>query len=260
MKKYIAVVKCSIQLTIAYRTTYIINILFSLVSALLLLCLWDAVYQGKSELMNFSWEEMKAYIMIVFIINTDLYSEHRCSRKILDGSIIMDLIKPVQHQEYTLSEILGSILVSITLSIVISSIIFMVFGMYTPDHVLVWLLFIISLGLALFIKYLIIFVFSLFSFWTHNVTGTLWTRVAITNFFSGALIPISFFPEWLQRIALLLPFQGIINTPVIIFTMQVSFNQMILSIYLQILWIIVIWIVAKFLFRICIQNIVINGG
>ena len=41
--------------------------------------------------------------------------------------------------------------------------------------------------------------------------------MAIQNIFSGALIPLVFFPDWLQALAAVLPFQGMISTPALIY-------------------------------------------
>ena len=56
-----------------------------------------------------------------------------------------------------------------------------------------------SLLAVLPLKFLIVYLTSLACFWTQNYLGVHWARQAVVSLFSGALVPLSFFPGWLQR-------------------------------------------------------------
>lgn len=260
MKKYLTVAKCSMQVVLAYRNTYFISILISVFSMCLMISLWQAVYDGRSNIAGLSWKEMMTYLLIVFLLNTDVVSEYRCAKKVLDGSILMDLIKPIKHQEYTLSEVGSAILFGTFVNLILGTIIAFFLGAYVPTSLITWLAFLLSMINAVIIKLLIIYTSSLVSFWTHNIVGMMWARIAIVSFFSGALIPFNYFPGWLRSISEILPFQTIVHTPAQIFLSQVHSSQMIGLILLQILWIFVFWLLAKSIYYIGVRNIVVHGG
>jgi len=69
MKKYFSIGKSSIQVTLAYPTTTLVHILISFISLILLINLWQAVFDGHSTIAGYTWEEMLAYLLIVFVIN-----------------------------------------------------------------------------------------------------------------------------------------------------------------------------------------------
>lgn len=149
----------------------------------------------------------------------------------------MDLTKPLQFEKVNLSETIGTLVFELIVSLSVSLLIIIILFKITISlSLLGWFLFILSVINALFIKFCIIFIAALTAFWTNSVTGVTWARVAITNLFSGALIPLGMFPDWLQKIASFLPFQGIINTPVQIFLNNVETEEIIKMLIIQIFW------------------------
>lgn len=260
MKKYLSIAKCSLQVKIAYPATTIIDILISLISLILMLNLWGTIYAGQSVISGYTWEEMIAYLVIVFVINTDSNSEYRCAKKIMNGSIAMTLTRPLSHNKNTMTEIGSSIAFTTSINLVIAFIIllFLGNGFFALDLRL--LFFIISFINALLIKYLVVYIASLSSFWTHNVQGVMWTRVAIVNFFSGALVPIEFFPQWLKSICEILPFQTIIHTPTFIYLGKSDYFDMLYLLLYQFLWIFIFYLAVKVVYHNGLKKLTIYGG
>ncbi|MCK0473038.1 ABC-2 family transporter protein [Halalkalibacter sp. APA_J-10(15)] len=260
MKKYWSVAKCSLQVTLTYPMTTIIHILISLISFVLMLNLWNSIFHGRSTIAGYQWNEMLAYLLIVFIINTDVNSEYRCAKKIINGSIAMTLVKPISHSKYTLAEIGSSIVFTSTFNLMIGLLVSIFMNVYITSNIIVIIFFIVSFINALLIKYLIVYSSSLLSFWTHNVQGVMWTRVAVVSFFSGALIPLDFLPTWLKELCELLPFQTIINTPIKIYLAKINYTEMLILTIIQFLWILVFYIIVKIVFRYGLKKVNINGG
>jgi ABC-2 type transport system permease protein len=262
-KKYISLGKIALQNSLAYRTSFITNICASLFFAVSLFYLWKTIYAGRSELAGFSWDEMKAYLLITFITNTLLswYSETAISKRILDGSVAMDLLKPLDFQKSRFAETLGTSLLETLIGIAMACIILAIYaGIMTPSSLMVWVLFFISLLASVFIKFGIIYIAGLFCFWTSNSLGIAWARAAITNLFSGALVPLAFFPEWLEKIAMALPFQGIVNTPASLYLGHISGMAAIYAIVSQIIWAAALWILGKFMWKWAVRQVTIYGG
>ncbi|HEY8742252.1 MAG TPA: ABC-2 family transporter protein, partial [Chloroflexota bacterium] len=70
------------------------------------------------------------------------------------------------------------------------------------------LLYLLSLVLGYLVSVLIGLVIGLVSFWTLQTWGVLAIYQYVSQFFTGALVPLVFFPAWLRRVADLLPFQA----------------------------------------------------
>ncbi|MNW53851.1 hypothetical protein D3C74_314280 [compost metagenome] len=262
-KKYITLALCSMQNTLAYRLSFILNFLSGFIGLIAMYFLWQAVYIGRDQLSGFTWEQMQAYLLVTFFVNSMLsyYSESSITNKIIDGSVMMDLLRPIQFQKARLAETLGSCVLEGLLScILIGLAAIFTFGITLPHDVWTLTLFALSLLSSILLKFCIVYLSALLCFWTTSGFGIYWARVSITNLLSGALVPLAFFPGWLQSFAMVLPFQGIVNTPVMIgLGMRGSFEALEL-IAIQLGWIVLLWLLGKMLWSRAIRQITIHGG
>ncbi len=121
-------------------------------------------------------------------------------------------------------------------------------------------LFLISLFLGMGVKFCIQYLFSLLCFYTDNSYGVTKAREILTNFFSGALIPLAMFPGVLRDVVNVLPFQGIIYTPCCIFIGTFSAGESMMSILLQIVWIAVLGLLGTLFGKKAFGVISMYGG
>lgn len=85
-------------------------------------------------------------------------------------------------------------------------------------------------------------------------------RKATITIFSGMIAPISLFPMWFQNISKYLPFKELIYTPINIWLGQVSYQEIVFVIIKQIIWGIILYLIARKFFSHVIKNLSINGG
>ncbi|WP_019636786.1 ABC transporter permease [Paenibacillus fonticola] len=263
IKKYYSLALCSMQNTLAYRLSFILNFAANFIGLIAMYCLWQAVYDGRAQLSGFTWPQMQSYLLITFLVNSMLsyYSESGITNKIIDGSVMMDLLKPLHFQKARLAETLGSCVLEGILSCVLIGVlaVFTVGASLLQDG-LTSFLFLISLLSSILVKFGIVYITALLCFWTMSGIGLIWARMAVTNLLSGALVPLAFFPPWLKSIAMLLPFQGIVNTPVTIGLGMTEMIQALQLIAIQWIWIIILWLLGKWMWSWAVRQITIHGG
>lgn len=260
---YITLANRSMQNSIAYRVSFLINMSASVFYILSIYFLWKAIYAHRTDLVGYSWNDMKAYLLISFLSSTILtwYSETRMSSRILDGSVAMDLLKPIDFQTARFAETVGTTVFEGGVSAVLVFIVIVVYGgVMTPRTPEVWLVFIGSFLTSIVIKFGVVYLFSLLCFWTSSGFGVAWARAAVTNLLSGGLVPLAFFPGWLRDIADVLPFQGIVNAPASIYLGQVQGVALWETLAVQLLWCCVLWFLGKFLWRYAVRKVTIYGG
>jgi ABC-2 type transport system permease protein len=90
--------------------------------------------------------------------------------------------------------------------------------------------------------------------------GIQWSRAAITNLLSGGLVPLSFFPEGARRVFEFLPFRYIVAEPAAIFLNQIELSQMANIFALELFWVVVLFVMGKLFFKVCIRKVTIYGG
>ncbi|SEU15026.1 ABC-2 family transporter protein [Paenibacillus sp. NFR01] len=263
LSKYRSIASRSLQNVLAYRFSYVINFMASVINLLAIYFLWAGIYHGRESLGGYTWDQMKTYLFVTFLANSVLswYSETSISSKILDGSVAMDLLKPLDFQTARFSETLGTSLLEGGMGVILVGVFTcFVSGIAFPHSGLTYFLFVLSLLAAIMVKFGIVYLAALCCFWSTGSLGIVWARIAVTNLLSGALVPLVFFPGWLERIALLLPFQSIIYTPTRIFLEQAGTLESLKLIGIQCFWGAALWLAGKAMWNWAVRQVTIHGG
>jgi len=272
MSRYIKIYKpfinAGMQEAVAYRVDWIFGVLGYVLTCFISYFIWNAVFisSGSNTLTEFTMSDMVLYIFLIFLTNVLIGSNgtYNVGMEIRDGSIAMRLIKPISYNSTFLFQELGNkimlaglIIVPIVLGVEIFRIFYM--GENQFD--------ILRLGMYFFsciFAYLVNFFFNIcFGFITF-VFKYLWganmMKECIVGFLSGSLIPLAFLPGTLEKVLLFLPFASLNYTPVMIYMRKYSGTEMLSYIGLQVFWCIALWMLSKFIWKISIRHLNIQGG
>jgi ABC-2 type transport system permease protein len=263
LKKYLSLANRSMQNAMAYRTPFILNMCASLFFMLANYFLWKAIFSQHPTLNGYAWNDLKAYLLLSLVSNTIMsyYSESRISSAIINGDVVMDLLKPLDFQKARFAETAGvSVFEGLVSAVLTGFVIWISAGIATPATGLAWILFVVSFLLAQVLKFCIMYLFSLLCFWTTNSMGIQLARGTISNLLSGALVPLTFFPDILEKICLVLPFQGMLHTPALIYLNKMDLSASLLAILVQLLWIVGLWYAGKWMWRSAVKQVTVFGG
>lgn len=262
-KRYSGFMRCVIEEKMAYPTGFILGHFTDFISILVTLFLWRVLFQGQSTIQGYDWNQMVIYALIVAFLNAslNLHTEMRISEKIIDGSIVSDLTKPIDYQNMCLFQTVGESLIEggiCMVTVSVTALLLTDIQQYlTFDHIIP---FFISFLFAFFLKFCLAYIGGMMCFYTSNGFGVAYIRQVITDIFSGAMLPLTFFPGWFQKLAGVLPFQASVYLPTQIFLDRVDGPQMVKILVLQFVWCIVLWFLAKCLFSLAVKKITIHGG
>ena len=97
--------------------------------------------------------------------------------------------------------------------------------------------------------------------YTESIWGINMMKQVIVLLFSGATIPIAFFPDTLKTIVYYLPFQSIYNAPLsIMLSTNPNSSATANTLLLQLFWCIALNIISAVFWKISIRQITVNGG
>ena len=84
--------------------------------------------------------------------------------------------------------------------------------------------------------------------------------MGVVTILSGFTLPISFFPDWAARLMQLLPFAGMVNTPIEIYIGVIQGDMLLLRLGMQAFWGIVLLALAHWVLSLGVRKLVIQGG
>ncbi|NMM53375.1 ABC transporter permease [Paenibacillus aquistagni] len=263
MGRYLVIAKSSFMTRVARRSTFIFTFLGNLAYITVIYYLWMAVYEGNAMLNGMTFNQAFAYLALASSLFTmfQVYTEWFMSAHILNGDIITSFIKPLDYQFNKLFEAFGAV-ISNFITISIPTLLVIIFVFDTKIEVgLNLAFFVISLLMAMLISFFIDYMIGLCSFYTESIWGICTTKDVIVLFLSGAMVPISFFPEYLQTICAYLPFQAIYNIPLtIVTTPGLSLMDYANALAMQGMWVVILLLVSRLLHAVATRTITVNGG
>lgn len=96
--------------------------------------------------------------------------------------------------------------------------------------------------------------------WTLAGEGILRLISAASTIFSGAIIPIPFFPDWAQTILYALPFRGLMDTPFRLYTGHIPAAQAWSHLAHQWAWTLALVGLGRWLLTRGMRRLVVQGG
>jgi ABC-2 type transport system permease protein len=177
------------------------------------------------------------------------------------GDVVSDLAKPFSYVGFWLARDLGRagyFTIFRAAPVLVAG--QLLFGLQWPSTPMVWCLFAISLLLALLVSFGFRFLLNLSAFWTTDARGLGQVALAATMFLGGFVVPIRYFPDWLQPLALVLPFAAITQTPADIFVERVQGPALLGTLALQVFWAVVMLGAAQLVTARATRRVIIQGG
>jgi viologen exporter family transport system permease protein len=263
MRAYLPIARATYMIGIVYRFGFLFTILGNIVYLGVAYYLWKSIYTYSDTIRGLTFNETFLYVGLgsaIFIL-LKTYADWYIHYEIREGNIATYLTKPIDYQIYNLFANLGSLLINLT-AITLPTAVVMIFVFQvkvTPGVGL--LLFPLSLLFAFLISFSIDYFIGLLAFYTESIWGVSITKEIIVTVLSGALIPLQFFPDAIQRVLYWLPFQAIYHTPLMMITRPDQGMQVFVPMLLvQMAWALILFVLARLFYNQAIKVLRIAGG
>jgi len=266
LKAYLPFAINVFQKNLSYRANAVIFILGEATMLAVTYYLWKAIYGSStnSVINGFSLNEMIIYILVSFItslvISADILSD--IYREVKDGSIAINLIRPISYEKRMIFQGLGNIMYNFVVIFVMSFIIITILYYKYAGSLNLFniILYFVSMILGMLINLYYSYAFGLISFKITNMWGLSQIMRAISQLLSGTLIPIVFFPKAIQWIFNFLPFSSMVYTPTMIYLGKLTGFELIKAIGIQVIWLGILLVTARVMWKTLIKRLTILGG
>lgn len=261
MKKYLAILRTQVQNRLTYGGDLAAQSLTIVLFMWIFFQLWRTTFHssGKTEINGLSLNDTLWYLMIAEMI---VLSKPRIARRISDdvkdGSIAYLLNKPYNFLLYHLFVGLGDGITAMVFNLAFGGLTtWLLIG--PPPTAKGWLPALVAVILAWLIDFCLSAMIGLMAFVAEETNAFEWIYQKVIFLLGGLLIPLDFFPIWLQKIAFSLPFASILYGPARLFvdpTPQRFFSL----ISTQVAWLFVSSMILVIFFQRGIRRLAINGG
>jgi len=231
------------------------------------LLMYRAFYQTGANNFPMTFRELSGYIWMqqaFLAMYMTWFFDNDIFESITSGSISYELCRPcdlytmwfVKNMSIRLSRVVLRCLPILLFAACLPA----PYGLRLPPNLEAALLFPVSMILG----FLVLIAFSMLiyisAFYTISPMGIRILTTSIMEFFAGALIPIPFFPEWMQKIMYALPFASMQSTPFLIYTGHLELHLALQSIGTQLIWLIALLLIGTLWMKKALKKVVVLGG
>ncbi len=268
IRTYLPFASNELKRNMAYKGAFYLFTLCSLFGSFIQYYLWMAIYgsaQG-AKLGSLTREEMVVYVFMSYVTSslTMISVSRELGKDVVKGSVVMNLIKPIDYRLSLIAKGLGT----------------MVYHFMMPG-IFVWaglefykwyalglpvvnignlLLYVVSVIFSFFIYVLFDFCFGMIAFFTTYIFGMQMAKDALLSFLTGQLIPLSFFPEIVERLFEFLPFSSMVYTPVMIYLGKYGISELWFVLGRQLVWVVLLYLLGSLLWKQVTRRMIVLGG
>ncbi len=221
--KYFSVFRVSFQQEIAYRFNFLMWRLRNVLQIFLVFFLWDAVFAVPGrELFGYTREQILTYVFLTILVKALVFSARAVdvSGDIARGDLSNHLLKPISYFKYWFTRDVSSKLLNVGFASIEFSVLVLAFkpNLFFQTSISYILLAALSVFIAIFIYFCILFIVSSIPFWMpEGGWGANFLLIIVLDFLSGSLFPIDVLPVNVQRFLYFTPFPYMIFFPIQIY-------------------------------------------
>lgn len=262
MKKYLILFNINWISFLQYRANLILSMIGVAIFHIATAILWINIYAGKEMIGGYSEKEMITYVLVNGILGIYIfYSNIRdiINRWITRGFLSYWIIKPINIPILWFTEDVSRRIFNFLLSLVPFGIVMIFFADYLvlPQKIFSFIFVFILAGI---INYLIYHLIGVCAFWMENTQGMVKLAYIIITIAGGSLVPLSLFPGIIGKVFSILPFKYLFYVPMQIYLGKIGNMEILYSIGIEIVWIILLYALAKLLWIKGIKKYSAMGG
>lgn len=258
---YLALFSARARLLFQYRAAAFAGLATQLFWGVMRVMVFTAFYQSSSlassapislqEVITYVWLSQALLALLPWNLDREV------EQLVRTGNVVYELVKPLNLFWYWYCRAMAMRLIPASLKALPVALIAGFFlDLSPPPSVASGALFAVSLVGALALSAAITTLMMSSLFWTVTSEGITKLMPAVILIFSGMLIPLPLFPEWLQPVIYFLPFRGIIDTPFQLYSGHHSIGALVH----QWVWVGILITYGHWVMNRATKRLVVHGG
>lgn len=267
MGKYLAFFRLRFVMGLQYRAAALAGIVTQFLWGFMEILVYRAFYEANADAFPMTFQAMISYIwmqqaFLAFFMAW--FMEEEIFDSIVSGNIAYELCRPINIYNMWFSR---SVANRLSRAILRSFPILMVavflpkpYGLTAPANLTAFFLFLLTMILGLLVTVAFCMLIYVLTFFTVSPLGLRMLFISSVEFFSGAVIPLPFFPDKIKAVMEILPFASMQNVPLRIYSGNLVGISRIKAVILQIIWLGILIGFGKLLSNVAEKRVTVQGG
>lgn len=264
VRAYAALAGAGFQRYATYRQATLAGSVTNTVFGFLRCYVLLSVAASTGRLAGYDTEQLVAFVFLgqglLAVVNA--WSPLDLAERVRSGDVVADLLRPVSPFALYLYADLGRAGYAMLTRFVVPTLAgLLAFDFYFPRHVLSYLLFAVSVLLAVLITFCARYLIGLAAFWLLDVRGVTMLWVFLWGGGSGLYFPLAVLPGWLElTVWVATPFPATLQAPLDIAVERGGFGHAALALTAQVAWVLIGLLACQVAQRRAWRKLVVQGG
>lgn len=267
MKAYFTYFKLKFISSLQYRTAAWAGIATQFFFGFVYIMVYIAFYESGGENLPMSLSQVVTYLWLnqaLLALVNQFSRDQELFKLIREGGISYELARPKNLYFMWYFKVIGQRLASVLLRfiplVIVTSLLPYPFHFGGPASFSHFVLFFVSLGLGTLLVTALTVFYPIITLVTMNEKGIVNLVMTLADILSGIVVPIPFFPKFLQVISRVLPFQYISDLPFRLYVGNISVQDGVFGICIQAIWIVIFILLGNILMKRSLKRVVVQGG
>lgn len=263
MKPYLSTFVSRFQTLLQYRAAAAAGVITQIFWGIVRAMIFDAFYRSSAEPQPLTHDQAIAYIWLgqAMLLLTILSTDADVALMIRNGSVAYEMTRPLDLYTLWFSRALSGRAAPLLMrSIPIFAFAGLFFGLTLPVSAPAGALFLFSSLMGLLTAAALIALMTISLLWTISGEGIARLAPGAIFLLSGIVVPLPLLPGWLQPLAEVLPFRGLIDTPFRLYLGQLSGMNAAIALLFQIGWLVALILAGRTALSHGVRRLVVQGG
>ena len=267
MRSYLSYFKLKFITGLQYRAAALAGMSTQFFFGFVYISVYIAFYETGSgtlpmplqELVSFLWLN-QAFFALVYM----WYKDKEILNMIKNGNVAYELCRPQDLYSMWFFKIFGERLSNVTLRFIPVLLVALIlpppYRLDLSITLIRFLIFLISFILSSILMVSLVLLYHVICLFTLDEKGIVNIFMIVSDILSGLVLPIPFFPIWLQNISNILPFRYVSDFPFRLYVGNIPLEEGLVGIIVQIIWTIILIIIGRLITKKALNKAVIQGG
>lgn len=254
---YLKTMKAAILVQFQYRVSQYFYMIGMVAEPVIYLIVWSTVARAQGGAVGgYTAGTFAAYYIVWTLVrNVNIvFTPYGWEFRIQRGELSAMLLRPIHPIHYDLAYFAGWKIIVVILWLPIAAILTLIFHPVFNATPLGVVVFFFAIWGAYLIRSMFLWLLGMITFWTTRVSAIFELYMALELLLSGRLVPLSLLPGWAQHFANFLPFQWTFAFPIEALIGQLSTQQLLAGLAIQLLWVVAGWLIVKLVWRAGIRH------